>query len=284
MTSRIRLRPDAVARSPNGFHTTCAGHWHDVRTDVTTDAYAHDQEAVNVERVHRFLRPLMDRLGAQDAVDIGCGIGTMVAELQVLGHDAWGVDLPGLEPRWHAAGRDPERFVSIDPDRFALPFESGCCDFVFSIGAMEHVGTTDGHADRRPDYRALRSAWARELLRLVRPGGHLLLAGPNRNFPIDLAHGGDSRAGASERWLSARVGATVHRVIGEHFLWSHGDVRRALAGERFRMTALNVAELLRFSRVPAALRPIARAWTHALPGPLRATGLNPWVVALIERR
>lgn len=140
-----------------------------------------------------------------------------------------------------------------DPARFALPFADGAIDFTFTLGVIEHVGTTDGHADRRPDWHAVRREWLREIFRVLSIGGRMLIGGPNRGFPIDVAHGLDSRAASWERRLSDLVGHSVHRTWGDYFLWSHDDVRRYLEGLPFTMDARGVDGLLDFGRVPAPL-------------------------------
>jgi len=145
------------------------------------------------------------------------------------------------------------------------------------------VGTSDGHASRLPDYRVIRRDWLREVYRCVRPGGYLLMGGPNRQFPIDVAHGLDSRASRIERWLSGCAGVSVHKPWGEGFLWSYGDFGEFLSGLPFALTPLRIDGYLGLSRVPAALRPLVKLYLHALPRRWLGTGLNPWVLALIRR-
>ena len=79
-----------------------------------------------------------------------------------------------------------------------------------TFGAIEHVGTTNGHADRRPDWHAVRQQWLREIFRVLSPGGRMLIGGPNRAFPIDVAHGPDNQAASWERWLARRLGLSAN--------------------------------------------------------------------------
>jgi len=245
--------------------------------------YAADQERENAGKVERYLAPILSGLGARRVVDAGCGVGAMVERLLELGFDAHGFDLQEQTPIWARAGRSRERYLVTDPLELALPLDDGSCDCVFSFGVLEHIGTENGHATRRADYHAIREQWTREVFRVIRPGGHLLLGGPNRRFPVDTAHGLDSRATAAERWLSRRVGVSIHSPWGENFLWSYGDVRRYLAGLPYRMEGLSVHGLANYSRVPAPFGALARAYVKHLPKPLLATGLNPWVMALVQK-
>jgi SAM-dependent methyltransferase len=254
-----------------------------VRGDVTTVEYAAAQHAFHPAKARGFLLPMIAEASAHRVLDVGCGVGGMVMALRQEGYDAHGVDLPGLEREWAAAGHPPEPFRLIDPDAYSLPFEDGFFDFLFSFGVIEHVGTTDGHADRRPDWHEVRRQWVLENLRTLRSGGRMLLAGPNRGFPVDVAHGPDSRAAGWERGLSRLVGATVHRTWGDGFLWSFGDVRRYLAGTGCVLTPRSIDGFLEFSRVPGPVRGLVRAYVRRLPRWLLGTGFNPWVVALIRK-
>jgi SAM-dependent methyltransferase len=251
--------------------------------DLTTDEYAAEQLHANAKKTLDFIVPVVERCGARSVVDIGCGIGTMVTTLLGRGYDAYGVDVAGLSARWNGLGLPRERFVIIDPADMRLPFRDAQVDFAFSLGVIEHVGTSNGHSDRLPDYRARRARWLREVFRTLKPGGHMLVGGPNRNFPVDVAHGLDSRAAAWERVLSRIAGASVHRTWGENFLWSYDDFGEYLAGLPYSMEALSVASYLHYGRVPALLRPLVKAFIENLPRSAMASGLNPWVMALVRK-
>lgn len=251
--------------------------------DVTTDDYAADQEAVNERKTLEYLLPMARRLGAQRVLDVGCGVGAMVRTLSGQGLEAYGVDLPGLHRHWQRLGLSPERMFVIDPERLRLPFGDGTMDFVFTLGVIEHIGTTNGHSDRRPDYHALRQQWLREVWRVVRPGGAMLVAGPNRGFPVDAAHDLDTRASGLERWLSARLGLSVHRTWGEYFLWNYADVHRYLQGEPYRLEPQSVEGFLSFGRARGAAHRLATAYARHLPRALWGTGFNPWVMALVHK-
>ena len=254
-----------------------------LRRDVTTEDYAAAQNDYQAAKTRSFVLPVLRELPATRVLDVGCGIGGMVETIADAGYEAFGVDLIGLDRRWRDLERSTERFFVVDPMRFALPFADGAIDFAFSLGVIEHIGTTDGHSDRRPDWHEMRRDWLREVFRTLPVGGRMLIGGPNRGFPVDVAHGLDSQAAPWERWLSARLGRSVHRIWGDNFLWSFGDLTRYLDELAFKVEARSVDGLLDFGRVPATLRALVKGYVRNLPRVLLGTGMNPWMLAVITR-
>ena len=279
---RAGLDMSRVVQSIGGYQSLYAGPV-ECAPDTTTDAYALSQERDNAAKVSAFLLPRVNTAGAHTILDVGCGVGVMVRTFLDLGYEAYGADLPGLHTHWTRIGLPKENMFIVDPKHLHLPFEDGGIDFVCTFGVIEHVGTTDGMADRFPDYHARRRQWLRELYRAVRPGGSMLIAGPNRRFPFDVAHGPDSRASALERWLSNKLKVSVHRVWGEHFLWAYEDFPAYLDGLPHRLEPQSVSGFLAFSRVPGPLRKVAQFYIDNLPTGLLNTGLNPWVMALVHK-
>jgi SAM-dependent methyltransferase len=255
----------------------------DTPQDTTTDEYASAQCESNAKKTLDYIVPLIDRCDAHSILDVGCGIGTMVRTLLDSGYDAYGTDLAGLTRFWSQQNHPTERFSVVGPIDLELPFDDCSLDFVFSLGAIEHVGTSDGHASRLPQYQLIRRNWLREIFRTVRSGGWMLIGGPNRGFPIDVAHGPDCAATSIERHLSRIAGATVHKTWGEGFLWSYSDVSRYLSGLPHVVHPISIDRLLGFSRVPPLVRPLVESYVRYLPARLLGTGFNPWMMALIQK-
>ena len=109
------------------------------------------------------------------------------------------------------------------------------------------------------------------------------LAGPNRTFPIDVAHGLDSRASQWEKTVSRWLGASLHKTWGDNFLWGYADLQRYLAGLECSIQPVSVANYLHFSRVPASVHGLVRFYVRHLPQFLLGTWMNPWMAALVTK-
>jgi len=251
--------------------------------DTTTEEYADGQSAVNIRKTLDYILPYAQRQNAHSVLDIGCGVGTMVKTLLENGYNAYGTDLQGLERYWSRQNLPRDRFFIVDASDTRLPFHDNSIDLAFTLGVIEHVGTSDGHAHRLENYHSIRRAWVREAMRVVKVGGGLLIGGPNRNFPVDVGHGLDSRASSLEKYISRMVGASVHKTWGENFLWGFDDLHTYLSGLPCEIEAQSVTGYIGFSRVPRLLRSLVEGYVDHLPGFLLGTGFNPWMMALVRK-
>lgn len=123
------------------------------------------------ERLRRALA-LVDDLSPAKALDVGCGAGQFLGELAVRGVEIAGVDL--AEGMVAAAGTylaslgvgADLRVATVEQ----LPFRGHAFDLVSALGVIEYL------TDPEPALR--------ELHRVLRPGGHLLVTAPN---PVRLS-------------------------------------------------------------------------------------------------
>ena len=251
--------------------------------EITTNEYAQNQIDGNEQKTIDFLLPLLRQTNASVVLDLGCGVGSMVQTLLEHEYEAYGIDLIDQIRFWKKLSIPEGNFFFVDPLHLNLPFQNDSIDFAFSFGVIEHIGTDDGHAHRLPNYHEIRKQWIREVYRVVRPGGHMLIAGPNRNFPIDVAHGPDSKATRFENKISALTGMTIHKTWGENFLWGYKDFDRYLEGLKYSLKGLSPERFLSYSRVPGGLKKVADFYLKSLPESALSSGLNPWAMALIKK-
>ncbi len=104
------------------------------------------------------LRP--PRKGAR-VLDVGCGVGQVVARLTEAGFEAYGVDVS--EPNIERARKFSDRCALYDGRR--LPFPDRHFASAGALNVLEHV-------EEPEDFIA-------ELVRVVEPGGHVVLSSPN---------------------------------------------------------------------------------------------------------
>jgi SAM-dependent methyltransferase len=270
------------------------GRYYDVFDPSSTLSESHrvgleNEEAGAEARIRDFFLPLIElrRKGQRShlrVLDSGCGNGISVDLLSAAGIEAWGHDLSALRKWQWRERRMKERLLVADAMR--LPFSSGFFDLVLSSGVIEHIGVAERSSPRYavtplPDRDALRTDYLREVLRVVRPGGQVIVDCPNGAFPIDFWHG--DRAGAA-RWHSPHEGflptfGEVARLAREAdastsvvSLSSRRRLRFRQVGAHWygRLFAVPMATLLRLMEVPAF------RWLARSP-------LNPYLVLEITK-
>jgi len=112
----------------------------------------------------------LDLLGVRPGgrvLDVGCGVGRLLLRLQRRGCETVGVDIlrPDLlSARRHLVGKEPAAsFVQADGGR--LPFAGASFDFVACTETLEHAADA--------------ALMLRELARVLRPGGRLVVSVPD---------------------------------------------------------------------------------------------------------
>lgn len=159
-------------------------------------------EATQRRIAHRLILPLLDslgyRCGGAAVLCAGCRGGADVDFLRAAGYDAWGVEAVPPPGRWEAR-LARERLIAAD--LLSLPWPDDTFDLIVALRVLERIGP------------AGRPALLRSLLRVTRPGGHILLGGPNRRFPLDLFDEG-------------RAGGVRCHAPWDRSLLSYGDQAR----------------------------------------------------------
>jgi SAM-dependent methyltransferase len=224
----------------------------------------------------RRLRLILEAAGATASgaiLDDGCGVGVYLERLAPGARSACGVEFDrerAVEAGRRVALAGPGRGGVVQARAERLPYSPAAFDLVLSHEVIEHV----------PDDRLA----VEEIVRVLQPGGRLVLFAPNRGYPFET-HGvfwrGQYRFGniplvnylpdALRRRLAPHVRAYTRRQLG-----------RLFAGLPLRLvssTCLFGAYDNIIARRPRLGRAL-RAALHALERtPLRIFGLSHfWVV------
>jgi SAM-dependent methyltransferase len=143
------------------------------------------------------------------AVDVGCGTGRALPPLRAAVGTEGAVIGVDLTPEMLAAAR-PKSLAAqaalVLADARALPFGAASADAIFAAGLVNHL----------PD----KEAGLRELARVTRPGGLLVLFHPSGRAALAARHG---------------------RVLSPDELLSEGVLRRSTAATGWRLTAYDDA-------------------------------------------
>jgi 2-polyprenyl-3-methyl-5-hydroxy-6-metoxy-1,4-benzoquinol methylase len=167
-------------------------------------------------------------------LDAPCGDGSLAATLRQAGYDAHGVDIKSagtrlLGPAYHEADLNGR-----------LPFGSAVFNVVLSIEGIEHL------EDR---YRYLR-----ELYRVLKPGGMLILTTPNIVS------------------VRSRV-----RFLGSGFFHGNGRPLREAVPDPFHHIALSTFADLRYALHTSGFRLTDVSHTHIKPISFLYGWLVPWM-------
>jgi 2-polyprenyl-3-methyl-5-hydroxy-6-metoxy-1,4-benzoquinol methylase len=131
-------------------------------TAATVEARARQSRGSSEQPIYQAVAKALRRRGASGVVvDVGCGAGHLWHELRPMFSRWIGVDAvhyPGLPG-------DVE-FHQADLDRVALPLPDACADVVIAVETIEHLENP--------------RAFCRELHRVVRAGGWIVITTPNQ--------------------------------------------------------------------------------------------------------
>jgi len=120
------------------------------------------------------------------ALDIGCGVGQVVARLAEAGFEAHGVDVS--EPSIARARKFSPRCQVYDGRR--LPFADDFFDSAGALNVLEHV-------DQPEDF-------LREAVRITKPGGKLVISSPNFLRAIGFRDYHPKMRGLGNKWRNWR--------------------------------------------------------------------------------
>lgn len=137
--------------------------------DVWAERYDGPNDLLDLEEP--IIRPLIDRRPAGPALDAACGTGRHAAYLASKGHSVIGVD-GSAQMLALARAKIPGVDFRLG-DLRALPVADSCVDLVTISLALTHV----------PELAPVLAEFAR----VLRPGGHLVIADSRMDYPVVLA-------------------------------------------------------------------------------------------------
>ncbi len=169
--------------------------WHDAREQFELEATEELPLAWWRETAKRHLPPLEGR----SVLDVGCARGGFARDLAQLGASMTAVDISQVAVDHTQAKLDPHGGAAQVVDATALPFETGRFDVTTALETLHHV--------RDPE-----SVLA-EIVRVTRPGGHIVLSVENHLSLYGLSTLVLAAAGrrASEAPVSIRM--TLLRLV-----------------------------------------------------------------------
>ena len=154
-------------------------------------------------------------LEGQAVLDIGCGLGTYVRRFRDFTPRAYGMDVDAPRVKEGAARGTPYLMVAAAEH---LPFRDGSLDVVVLNEVIEHVGD-----DR---------ATLREAVRVLRPGGTVIIYAPNRLYPFET-HGvylGRRYVFGNIPLVNYLPDALRRRLVPHARAYVAGDIRRLTRG------------------------------------------------------
>jgi ubiquinone/menaquinone biosynthesis C-methylase UbiE len=157
--------------------------------------------------------------GSEQLLDLGCGRGAVLIEAarrlpagRAVGVDLWSRDQSGNGPEATlanaAAAGVADRVELHTADMTALPFADSSFDVVTSALAIHNIRSAEGR------YRAVDEA-----MRVLRPGGQLLLADPSpmaRKYAAHIGHGTLRGLGLGYWYGGPWLGVTLLHAVKQH--------------------------------------------------------------------
>lgn len=157
---------------------------------------------------------------------------------------------------------------------------------------IEHIGTKIGHCTLMSDYKEMRKKYAKELLRVTKRKGRIIINCPNKRFPIDIAHAPTDAAGptlALRSYIYRHTRLTIHRTWGAYHLLSYSEVQRLFSNNSAgrEIEPLSLKDYFSFALLDHGFAGLFKAvvplYVNYLPRYLLSSCLDPYVSVVIRK-
>lgn len=269
-----------VFRFENGIPDLIVGGRFEDEDDRDRTNYEEQSNAFTTEN---YMLPLFQRLFAGRSrarlLSLGCGSGMDVDRLTEAGFDIVGIDCGSRSAVWPHRQQKDRLYLANGKH---LPFEDQTFDAVYCGCVFPHVGV-EGDSNRvRPDYFEERLAIAKEMGRVLRPGGHVFVSSPNRLFPLDLFHGRTPEkplprlnlpsnpfllSFSDYRTLFGRAGCSEFKLLPVTNYWGFIRKKTSLKGRLIAFPVQSLFEIVSTDRFQS----------------LRGSPVSPWLSVLMSK-
>lgn len=252
--------------------------------DASDETLLRYEEQSNEDLTRNYWKPLFRRMWPNGPkrprlLSVGCGTGVDVDMLCDEGFDSVGIDCGNRTSVWPRRTHGEQLLLANGKH---LPFDDASFDAAFCGCVFPHVGVVGDSNITAPDVEEQRRELAREMVRVLRPGGYVIVSSPNRWFPFDIFHG---RVPGSYK---PRFNPPTSR-----FLLSAGDYERIFrAAGTGPASTLPVENYWGFIRSRNSLKGVLFGtpvrfvfWLVSRPpfGFLRSSPANPWLVVMLQK-
>ena len=134
---------------------------------TATEARALETKGSSADPIYRLAARVLAESPGGTLLDVGCGTGNLWRYVSEQFDRYIGADVVRYD-----GFPETEQFHRVDMDTGRIPLDDGAADTVASVETIEHVENP--------------RAFLRELVRLVRPGGRIVVTTPNQRSALSL--------------------------------------------------------------------------------------------------